>query len=88
MLRRHESSTPKNLLRLRRQVSRDFEKFYQAFDLDQQRLVVERICMKRWKDKGDCDVLKRVVLDLENMKNDSKRNQIARTFGVTNSCRF
>ena len=84
VLRRHESSTPKrDLFEIARDKSLEpLEKFYQAFEfLDQQRLAVERIyiCMKRWKDKGDCDVLKRVVLDLENMKNETKRNEIART---------
>jgi len=56
------------------------EKFYQAFHLDDDVLAVERIAiyMNQWKrNDNNCAVLKRVILNLEQMKSDSKRNEVA-----------
>ena len=80
----NSSSPPKrDLFEIARDKTlKPLEKFYQAFEfLDKQKIAIERIsiCIKRWKNEDNCDMLKRVVLDLENMKNDSKRNEIART---------
>ena len=55
VLRRHESSTPKEIfLRLRGTSLSRLVNSIKPWVLDQQRLAVERIsiCMKRWKDKG------------------------------------